>query len=133
MKKLGNVLTGLLHIAGLFVLAGMCLIKYIKVSDPLPIHPLYDAQLIIASVAMIVIHYFVFERFFQNKIRTCILSIFEVLFAIAFLLLILIPNDLLSIHITDGVIVMIVQLLIVSARVFSVVKNYQTSGEFQNV
>lgn len=129
MKKLGNVLTGILHIAGLVFIAVMCIIRHLKPSDPEPLHPLYDLLLIVAAVILIAIHYFVFERFFSHKIRTWILAFFECVLAVGFIGLIVFPNEFLSITLYDGVIVLIVQLLIVSARVISVVSSYRTADE----
>lgn len=129
MKKLGNVLTGILHIAGLAFVAAMCIVKHLKPGDPEPLHPLYDLLLILAAVILIAIHYFIFERFFSHKIRTWILAFFECIVAVAFIALIIIPNEFLSITLYDGVVVLIVQLLIVSARVISVVNSYRSVGE----
>lgn len=131
MKKLGNVLTGLFHIAGLVLIANMCLGKYLNSVDP--IHPSYDLLLILAAVILSAIHYLVFERLFYHRIRAWILAFFECAFAITFVILVAIPNEILNVTLKDGVVVLTVQLLIVSARVFSVVSNYRRLNQSENV
>lgn len=131
MKNLGNVLTGLFHIAGLAVIAGMCIIRYM--TDAQPLHPMYDLMLILAAVVMSAIHYLIFERLFYHRVRAWILSFFECAIAVAFVILIAVPNEILDITLKEGVVVLTVQLLIVSARVFSVVNNYRMVNQSQNV
>lgn len=134
MKKLGNVLTCLLHIAGLCLLAYFCFLKHLN-----PIfcaklawtYPLCDILLIIAAVALIAIHYLLFERLFYQPIRTWLLASFEAFIAIVCIICIIIPNDILYVSLNDGLIIMIVQLLILSARVFSIVNHYRLIPEKQ--
>lgn len=135
MKKLGNVLTGLFHIAGLCVLAYFCFLKHLNPGCFSKLdwtNPLCDFVLIIAAVALIAMHYLFIERVFYHPIRTWLLALFEAIIAVVCIICIIIPNDMLYVSLNDGLIIMIVQLLIVSARVFSIVNHYRTVPDNQS-